>query len=44
MPLLGFLGSMSTGLFIIAFFYLSISIGAVVGLFQRRDQLPRRRR
>jgi hypothetical protein len=31
------------GLFIVGFFYLAISVGAIYGLFSRRDQLPKRR-
>jgi hypothetical protein len=34
---------MEIGLFIIGFFYLAISIGAIYGLFSRRKQIPRRR-
>jgi hypothetical protein len=34
---------MEVGLFIIGFFYLAISIGAIYGLFSRRDHLPKRR-
>ena len=34
---------MQIGLFIIGFFYLAISIGAIYGLFSRRDQGPKRR-
>jgi hypothetical protein len=33
---------MQIGLFIIGFFYLAISIGAIYGLFSRRNQLPKR--
>jgi hypothetical protein len=34
---------MQIGLFIIGFFYLAISIGAIYGLFSRRNQVPKRR-
>jgi hypothetical protein len=34
---------MEIGLFIIGFFYLAISIGAIYGLFSRRNQIPKRR-
>jgi uncharacterized protein YneF (UPF0154 family) len=34
---------MEIGLFIIGFFYLAISIGAIYGLFARRKQIPKRR-
>ncbi len=34
---------LETGLFVIGFLYLALSFGAVVGLFQNRNRLKRRR-
>jgi hypothetical protein len=31
------------GLFVVGFFYLAISVGAIYGLFSRRSQVPKRR-
>ncbi len=35
---------METGLIFIGLLYIAISIGCVIGLFQRRPELPRRKR
>jgi hypothetical protein len=31
------------GLFVVGFFYLAVSVGAIYGLFSRRNQVPKRR-
>jgi hypothetical protein len=31
------------GLFVVGFFYLAISVGAIYGLLSRRNQVPKRR-